>query len=131
MAHDEDSPGMRHDIGLNGLTYALAGLAGLGVVLMIAALASGVVETSVPAQTGVEPTDGGAMALLFGFGLIAFVSGAVAWFFVVRPDQHFDNIDIPLDDGHGHGHDEAHHEEQALVVAEGHTPVANPTHHGH
>lgn len=116
MAHDNDSsPGMHHDIGLNGLTYSLAGLAGVGICLMVAALILGVIGTSAQG----ENADTGIVGLLFGLGVVAFFSGAIAWFFVVRPDTHFDDISVALDDGHGHD-DDAH----SIVVAEPHAVVA-------
>lgn len=127
MAHDnETTSGITHDIGLDKLGYALALLAGSGVVLMILALALGVIDTAVPAQTGGEPATGSAQAVMFGLGLLAMVIGGAVWFFYVRPDTHFDDIDVPLDAvAHSH-HDDAHHPDQtdqtALLPAETHTP---------
>lgn len=117
MAHDnETSPGMHRDTGQTGLTYALSGLAGGGLILMVAAFILGVIGTSAQGET----TDTGLVGLLFGLGVVAFISGALAWFFVVRPDTHFDDISIALDDGHGH--DTHADEEHGIVVAETHLP---------
>lgn len=108
MAHHEEehSGGISHDIGLNGLTYGLALLAGSGVVLMIVALAIGVIV----------PDSQNTVTLLFLGGLAMMIVGSIGWFGVVRPDTHFDDINIPADGGHGHGH--AHTEETAVVAAD-------------
>lgn len=138
MAHDDETrSGISHDIGLDTMGYALAGLAGTGVVLMILALALGVIDTAVTEQTSGEAASGGAQAVMFGLGLIALLTGSAAWFFYVRPDTRFDDIDVPLDaEPHGHhADDDAHHdadghdthsEDAALLPAQ-----AQTTPHGH
>jgi hypothetical protein len=76
----------------------LAMLAGLGVVLMMTALAIGVIQGSA--------ADSSAVGLFFAGGLVLFILGAAGWFAVVQPQKHFDDINIPMDTGH---HGEAHH----------------------
>lgn len=90
MAHEEISyeiEPVSHDIGLNGLTYSLAGLAGLGIVLMIVALGVGVIEPDAHSE---------AIAILFIGGLCAFIIGGIAWVGVVQPQANFDDINQPL-----------------------------------
>ncbi|HEX2619121.1 MAG TPA: hypothetical protein VHL11_03210 [Phototrophicaceae bacterium] len=126
MAHEEinyEIEQVKHDIGLTPITLSLAVLAGVGVTLMIFALAIGV--------SGGENT-GGTVGLLFISGLLAMITGSAAWFGVVRPDTHFDDINKPLDGGHGHATTHAH-DEHALVAADDHA-VATADHgasHGH
>jgi hypothetical protein len=115
---------MQHDTGQTGLTYTLSMLAGGGLVLMILAAILGVIGTT----TQGEGADTGVVALLFGLGTVAFIVGIIAWFFVVRPDTHFDDIDVALPDDHAHGGDDhaddpAHPDDHALAVA----PQAAPT----
>lgn len=120
MAHDEinyEIEQVTHDIGLTPLTLGLAMLAGGGVVLMIVALAVGVVG---------DESSTSLIGVLFVAGFLAFLAGSIAWYGVVRPDTHFDDINKPLDDGHGHGHDA---DEHAIVVADDHA-VSSHT-HGH
>ncbi|MBC8170708.1 MAG: hypothetical protein H7X77_03520 [Anaerolineae bacterium] len=113
MAHDEinyEIEQVRHDIGLTPLTLSLAMLAGAGVVLMITALAVGVVG---------DESSTSLVSVLFVGGFLAFITGAIAWYGVVRPDTHFDDINQPLDGGHGHGHAETH-DDHAVIVADDH-----------
>lgn len=122
MAHEEISYELEevsHDIGLNSITMGFALLAGAGVTLMIVALGIGVIQGTA--------ADGGLIGLLFGGGLLALLAGAIAWYGVVRPDTHFDDINVPLDTGHGHGHDE-HADEHALVPVDAAVEVDA---HGH
>jgi hypothetical protein len=99
--HEEESPGMKHDIGLTPVTLGLAILAGSGMTLMIVAGAIGVITGQ-----GVE--------LMFIIGTLALIGGGAAWMAIERPFTHFDDINQPLDGGHGHGHaaeaDDAHAE---------------------
>ena len=88
----------------NPLLFGLALAAGIGVVLMIIALAVGVVQG--------DAANNSAIGLTFIIGLAALITGAAAWTFVVQPYKHFDDINQPLEDdhGHGHAHDAAHDE---------------------
>jgi hypothetical protein len=70
-------------------------VAGLGVTLMIVALGMGVVQGA--------NTDNSSVGMLFAAGLVLFVLGVIAWFAVVQPQRHFDDIDQPAEDEH-HGH---------------------------
>jgi len=76
---------------------ALSLLAGLGFVLMMTALAVGVIQGST--------ADGNAIGLLFAAGLALFILGLGGWFGAARPDKHFDDINVPQYTGH---HDDAH-----------------------
>ncbi len=87
----------------------MAMIAGLGVILMVLALAIGVVQGNT--------ADSGAIGLLFVGGIAYFLVGAGGWYGLARPTQHFDDINVPMDDGH-HGHNE-----HAIVPAEQHLPA--------
>jgi hypothetical protein len=88
--HEEQSPGITHDIGLTPVTAWLAGLAGTGMTLMIVAAGIGVIT-------------GQGVGLLFGLGTIMLVTGIIAYVAVERPFEHFDDINQPID-GSGHAH---------------------------
>jgi H+/gluconate symporter-like permease len=92
-------------------------VAGLGVTLMIIALGVGVIQ-------GAEASSS-TIGLLFAAGLVLFILGAVAWFAVVQPQKHFDDINKPAEDEHhGHGHTET-----AIVEHGEHHP--EPAGHSH
>jgi hypothetical protein len=75
-------------------------VAGLGVTLMIIALAVGVIQGSA--------ADTNAVGLLFAGGLVLFILGAGSWFAIVQPQKHFDDINQPAEaDHHGHADDHA------------------------
>lgn len=80
-----------HDTGNNALTLGFSLLAGLGLTLMMAGFAVGVID-------GNSDTFG----LLFFLGLAAFVGGLGAWLAVVQPWTHFDDINEPMYHGHVH-----------------------------
>ncbi|MDX1992943.1 MAG: hypothetical protein SF029_11155 [bacterium] len=96
--------------GNNSLTLGLALLGGLGVTLMIVALAAGVVGA-----------EGGTVGLLLLAGLAMLIGAAVAWGAVVQPWTHFDNINLPAEDDH-HGGTDHDHDEHAVVVYEASAP---------
>ncbi|MFN8528215.1 MAG: hypothetical protein U0670_06365 [Anaerolineae bacterium] len=77
------------------LTFGLSLATGIGVILMILALGFGVVQTD---------ANGYVIGMVFAAGLIAFVTGAIAWVAITRPFTHFDDINQPLEDDHGHSH---------------------------
>lgn len=80
----------------NPLIFGLAMTAGIGVILMILALAFGVLQG--------ETADGRTIGLVLAAGFALFLLGSVAWALVTRPFDHFDDINQPLDTGYGHGH---------------------------
>ncbi len=82
----------------NPLLFGLAMVAGIGLVLMIIALGAGV-------TTDTQGGDG--LLFVFLVGLAMLVIGVGAWVVVVQPFRHFDDINQPLDDGHGHSHSTA------------------------
>lgn len=84
------------------LTMGLSMIAGLGLILMLIALSIGVIE-------GAE-ADSTAVGLLFAGGVGLMIVGIGAWFAVVQPQKHFDDINVPLYSGHHH---EEHHEPAA------------------
>ncbi len=98
----------------NPLLFGLSFLAGTGVVILLVTAAAGVIG-------GVE-ADNASLGLFFWLGLALLVSGIVGWFGVTRPDKNFDDINQPLDDGHGHGHDAdaEHADEHALPATTSH-----------
>ena len=77
----------------NPLTFGLALTAGLGVIVMITALAVGVVQG--------ENANAGVITLALATGLALLIGGIVGWLIVVRPFDHFDDINVPKDMGHG------------------------------
>jgi ABC-type nickel/cobalt efflux system permease component RcnA len=83
------------------LTMGLAMIAGLGLILMVIALSIGVIEGA--------NADSTIVGLVFAGGLGLMVVGIGAWFAVVQPQKHFDNIEVPMYSGH---HEE-HHEPAA------------------
>ncbi|MBI1278015.1 MAG: hypothetical protein GC179_07800 [Anaerolineaceae bacterium] len=90
-------------------------IAGLGVILIVIALAVGVVQGAA--------ADSNSIGIAFISGIALFVLGAVGWFGLTQPQKHFDDINQPLDDG-SHGHAETH-DEHAIVPA----PESHPTVH--
>lgn len=92
---------MSHDSGHTSLTIGLALLTGLGITLMIAALAWGVVSG--------DSTNQDSIGLLFLAGFSLFIVGCGAWAAVVQPWKHFDNIDVPAPDEHSHDQSHAAH----------------------
>ena len=83
-------------------------VAGLGMTLMIVALSIGVLQ--------IANADSQTVGMLFAGGLVLFILGVVAWFAVVQPQKHFDDINQPAEDEqHGHSSTEtalATHSEQ-------------------
>jgi hypothetical protein len=102
----------------NPLLFGLSLLCGGGLVLMILVLGYGVVLGSA--------ADNAPLGLLFWLGLALFLCGAIGWALVVRPFDHYDDINVPLDDGHGHGH-EPHADDHALPATT--EKSIEPVHH--
>jgi len=94
----------------NPLVLGFGLTAGLGIILMILALAFGV-------AAGAD-ADSSMVSLLFVGGIGLFVLGLVAWFFVVQPHKHFDDINVPAEADH-------HHEPHDIVPAEAHAVEAH------
>jgi ABC-type nickel/cobalt efflux system permease component RcnA len=102
----------------NPILFGLSFMAGIGITLMIVVAAIGVIDGA--------SADSASLGLFFWLGLALLVCGVVGWFGVTRPDQHFDDINQPLDDGHGHGHDEAHDDHALPASTE---KAIEPAHH--
>jgi cytochrome c biogenesis protein CcdA len=83
------------------LQVGLAFVAGIGLTLMVVAAGIAVVDPTM---------DGSSLGLLFAVGVAMLISGILAWFAVIRPDTHFDDINVPM----YHGHD--HHEGETTLA---------------
>ncbi len=81
-------------------------IAGFGVILVLTALAIGVIQGST--------ADTNLISLIFAGGVAFFLIGAAGWFGLTQPQKHFDDINIPMDTGH-HGHDHAESHDTAIV----------------
>ncbi|MBZ0304294.1 MAG: hypothetical protein K8J31_31450 [Anaerolineae bacterium] len=94
------------------MQVGLAFVAGIGLTLMIVVAGIAVVSG--------ETVDSSALNILFLLGVAMLVTGLAAWFGVVRPDTHFDDINVPM--YHGHDHHDAHeaHTEGEKALAEHH-----------
>ena len=83
----------------------LSMLGGLGITLMVGALAIGSVDASASSN---------AIGLTLLTGLLCLLAAIVAWFGVVQPHKHFDDINVPQYHGHEH-HDTAHSDDHAAT----------------
>jgi hypothetical protein len=137
MAHDEGTEHLTephiepvaHDIGLNATTLGFSMIAGFGIVLMIVALAIGVISGN-SADPTAAASNTSTITILFVAGLLGLIVGAAAWISMTQPFKHFDDINRPADDV-AHGHTEAHSDETAIVPAGDHALVAVDDSHGH
>lgn len=86
----------------NPLTFGLAMTAGIGVVVMILALGIGVL--------GNADADSRGIGFALAAGFLMLLVGVIGWVVVTRPFDHFDDINVPKDTGHGHGHADVSHE---------------------
>jgi hypothetical protein len=93
------------------LTFGLALVAGAGLIVMIVALGLGAIQGDA-ANTS---TFNG----VFAIGVALLLVGIIGWALVVQPWTHFDDINVPMDTGHGHAAP-AHDEGAAIVVAPAH-----------
>ena len=94
-----------HDPTSKPAPFALALTAGAGLVLLIIALAFGVVQGTSANSTVV--------GLTFAAGLALLALGVGGWLVVVQPFRNFDDINIPQYTGH---HEE-HHAEPSDATA--------------
>jgi hypothetical protein len=99
----------------NPLTFGLALTAGIGLIVMIIALGIGVVQG--------EAADSRAIGFAVITGFTLLVVGLVGWLVIVRPFDHFDDINVPKDMG-GHGEHET-----AIVAHDGDSHAVEPAHH--
>ncbi|MCU0511733.1 MAG: AtpZ/AtpI family protein [Anaerolineae bacterium] len=92
MADTEDIQHSNTD-GMPPLQSGLAMAGGLGITLIVVGLALGVLDATLNSSTI-------GLLILTGF---AFLVGAIAaWFGVVQPQKHFDDINVPKYHGHAH-----------------------------
>lgn len=91
------------------VAIGLAFCAGLGLTIMIIALALGVIN-------GTEANANG-IGLLFAVGLVILIGGIGGWLGAVRPFQNFDDINQPAEDDH---HASESHDEHAIVEHKAH-----------
>jgi hypothetical protein len=82
--------------------------AGFGIILMLTALAIGVMQGST--------ADSNLIGLMFAGGVAFFLIGAAGWFGLTQPQKHFDDINVPMDTGH-HGHDHGEPHDMAIVAS--------------
>lgn len=92
------------------LPFGLALAAGAGLILMIIALAIGVIQSDAANSTIVGLTFAGGLALL--------IVGIGGWLAVVQPFQHFDDINVPQYTGHHELLPEEDHSESAIIPHE-------------
>lgn len=82
-------------------------IGGLGLTLIVISLGFGVV--------GGEDANSNLVGLGVLSGALILLTAIIAWLGVVQPHKHFDDINQPLEDDHGHGqgHDDVQEEAQA------------------
>ncbi len=84
-------------------------VAGLGVIIMILALAVGAIQASA--------ANSNVIGLTFAAGLALFIIGFAAWILVAQPHKHLDDINQPAPDEHHHH-----------TADEEHAPDSHPAH---
>jgi hypothetical protein len=99
----------------NPLSFGLAMTAGIGVIVMMIALAIGVVQG--------ESADSRVIGFMLVAGFTLLACGFIGWLIVVRPVDHFDDINVPKDMG-GHGEHET-----AIVAHDADAHTVEPAHH--
>ncbi len=99
------------------LTFGLSLTAGTGIVLMITALALGVMH--------VAGENTSALGMIFALGVVLTVIGIGGWLSVTRPFTHFDDINQPVEDDHGHA---AHGDDHAIVPHDDHSVSSHESH---
>lgn len=105
------------------LSFGLAFVGGLGVVLMIVALGIGVVQGA-DANTSL-------IGVLFVAGLLMMVSGIGAWVAVTQPFAHFDDINVPKYTGHAHDSHDTHEDTDSEHATEREIVKVTRDEHGH
>jgi hypothetical protein len=88
------------------LAFGLSLTAGAGLIVMMLALAFGVVQG--------DAANGSIIGLTFAGGVVLLILGIGGWLAVVQPFKSFDDINQPQYTGH---HEE-HHEETAIIPHE-------------
>lgn len=88
------------------ITVGLALVGGFGITLIVVAFFAGVVDSTINSSV---------IGLAILAGLLALFGAIVAWFAVVQPHKHFDDINVPQ--YHGHEHHDDHHEDESETAA--------------
>lgn len=101
------------DLAVFGLSLS----AGLGLLLVIAGLLGAAVSA-----------EAATVSLLLVLGFVMLVIGFIGWLMVVQPWRHFDDINVPMDTGHGHAA-EPHSAEAALVPHDAAAHAVEPAKH--
>lgn len=86
----------------NPITVGLSFCAGIGITLMILVATIGVIQG--------EGADESLLGILFALGTGMFITGIIAWFAVVQPQKHFDDINVPQYEGHHEEHHDNTHD---------------------
>lgn len=94
---------------VSGLSLGLSFIGGAGLTLMMVVAGIGAVQG--------EAADSSLLLVLFLAGAAAMISSIIAWFAVVQPHKHFDDINIPQ------AADPHHEDEHAIVAHDEHAPV--------
>lgn len=81
------------------LVSGLSMIGGLGITLVIVGFLIGAFDPTVSS---------GVVGLLIFAGLLILVGAIVAWTGLVRPFDHFDDINVPQYHGHAHDHHDDH-----------------------
>jgi ABC-type nickel/cobalt efflux system permease component RcnA len=108
----------RYSVTKDLATFGLSLSAGLGLILIIIALAASVVSGDAVATTA---------SLLVTVGIVLMIIGIAGWMVVVQPWRRFDDINVALPDEHGHG--AAHGSETAIVAHEAGAHAVEPAQH--
>jgi hypothetical protein len=103
MSTDTNTPNTNQSL----ITW-LAMLGGLGITLMVGAIAIGSVDANANST---------AIGLAILTGLLCLFGAIATWIAVVQPHKHFDDINVAQYHGHEH-HDPAHADEHTTEQAQ-------------
>ncbi|MFZ4813970.1 MAG: hypothetical protein ACOYL5_05495 [Phototrophicaceae bacterium] len=96
MSHESTHENTPQNTPNQRLVIGLAVVGGIGFTLLTVAIAIGVTQA--------EAANNSVIGLLFWGGVILLVGATGAWFGVVQPQKHFDDINKPLYTGHHEKH---------------------------
>lgn len=101
----------------NSLIVGLAMAGGFGILLIIIGFLLSAFDPTISSSV---------VGLLVLAGLLALVSAIAAWAALVRPFDHFDDINVAQYHGHEHHDDHAHAEHETEGEAHADAPHADP-----